>query len=191
MKRILSFFLLSFAIINAWAQIPNGYYDGAAGLNGANLKTALKTIITNGHVDHGYNGLWNAYLTTDRDYFYEQDGTILDMYSEKPNGPDPYNYVPNVKKCGNYANEGDCYNREHVIPQSLFNENSPMVADIHFIRPTDGKVNGIRSNYPFGKVGNNPTFTSLIHPSWEHPFLQDIMVLYLNLLTHSKAMLPE
>lgn len=29
-----------------------------------------------------------------------------------------------------------------------------MVSDIHHVRPTDGKVNGMRSNYPFGKVGN-------------------------------------
>lgn len=160
MKRLLSFFLLSFAFINAIAQIPAGYYDPANGLTGAPLKTALKNIIENGHVDHGYDGLWTAYLTTDRDYFYENDGTILDIYSEKPNGPDPYNYVPNVKRCGNYSSEGDCYNREHIVPQSLFNENSPMVADVHFIRATDGKVNGMRSNYPFGKVGT-ASFTSL------------------------------
>jgi|GEM_PF-5311268 len=82
MKRILSFFLLSFAFITAVAQIPNGYYNQAAGLAGAPLKTALKNIIENGHQDHGYDGLWNAYNTTDRDYFYENDGTVLDIYSE-------------------------------------------------------------------------------------------------------------
>jgi endonuclease I len=27
-----------------------------------------------------------------------------------------------------------------------------MVSDIHHILPTDGKVNGMRSNYPYGKV---------------------------------------
>nr|WP_315032927.1 endonuclease [uncultured Chryseobacterium sp.] len=161
MKRILSFILLSFAFINAVAQIPAGYYDAANGLTGAPLKTALKNIIENGHIDHGYDGLWNGYNTTDRDYFYENDGTVLDIYSENPTGPDPYNFTPGVKKCGNYSNEGDCYNREHVIPQSLFSSASPMVADIHFIRPTDGKVNGKRSNYPYGKVGSNPSFTSL------------------------------
>ncbi len=139
--------------------MPANYYDNATGLSGAALKTALKNIIENGHQDHGYSGLWGAYLTTDRDYFYENDGTILDIYSENPNGPDPYNYVPDVKRCGNYSVEGDCYNREHIIPQSLFNEASPMVADVHFIRATDGKVNGMRSNYPFGKVGT-ASFTS-------------------------------
>ncbi|HBV17969.1 endonuclease [Chryseobacterium carnipullorum] len=160
MKRILSFFLLSFVLINTLAQIPAGYYSPATGLTGAPLKTALKTIIENGHVDHGYDGLWSGYNTTDRDYFYENDGTVLDMYSENPAGTDPYNFTPGIKKCGNYVNEGDCYNREHVIPQSLFSSASPMVSDIHFIRPTDGKVNGKRSNYPYGKVGNNVSYTS-------------------------------
>lgn len=161
MKRILSFLLLSTAFIFASAQAPADYYNNAAGLTGAPLKTALKTIIENGHVDHGYDGLYTGYNTTDRDLFFENDGTVLDIYSENPTGADPYNYIPGIKKCGNYVNEGDCYNREHVIPQSLFGQATPMVSDIHFIRPTDGKVNGRRSNYPFGKVGNNPSFTSL------------------------------
>ncbi|MBB6333004.1 endonuclease I [Chryseobacterium sediminis] len=155
MKRILSFLLLSMTFIGGFAQAPAGYYTPAAGLTGAALKTALKNIITNGHVDNGYGGLWTGYATTDRDYFYENDGTILDIYSENPNGPDQYNFTLGTNQCGSsgYSNEGDCYNREHVIPQSLFNSASPMVADIHFIRATDGKVNGMRSNYPFGVVG--------------------------------------
>ncbi|PRB00309.1 endonuclease I [Chryseobacterium sp. MYb7] len=160
MKRILSFFLLSIIFIGGFAQAPADYYTPAAGLSGAALKTALKIIITNGHVDHGYGGLWTGYLTTDRDYFYENDGTILDIYSEKPNGPDPYNYTPITNQCGNYSGEGSCYNREHIIPQSLFNEDSPMVSDIHFIRAVDGKVNGIRSDYPFGVVGSNVSYLS-------------------------------
>ncbi|WP_223560448.1 endonuclease [Chryseobacterium lathyri] len=154
MKRILSFFLLSAVFIFASAQAPAGYYDNAAGYTGAPLKTALKNIIKQGHQDHGYGGLWTAYATTDRDFFYENDGTILDIYSENPNGPDFYAYTLGTNQCGGsgYNGEGDCYNREHIVPQSLFSSASPMVADIHFIRATDGKVNGMRSNYPFGKV---------------------------------------
>ncbi|WP_415325583.1 endonuclease [Chryseobacterium sp. MMS23-Vi53] len=151
---------MSFAFISAFAQIPTGYYDGTAGLTGAALKTKLSQIITNGHQAGSYNGLWTAYQTTDRDYYYENDGTILDIYSENPNGADPYNYNVGVNQCGNYSAEGACYNREHIVPQSLFNEASPMVSDAHFIRATDGKVNGMRSNYPFGKVGSS-SFTSL------------------------------
>lgn len=94
--------------------------------------------------------------------FFENDGSILDIYSERPTAADPYNFTITTNQCGSsgYANEGDCYNREHIVPQSLFSEASPMRNDVHFIRATDGKVNGERSNYPFGMVGN-ATFTSL------------------------------
>jgi len=129
-------------------------------LSGASLKTALSNIITNGHQDKGYNGLWTAYKTTDIDKNYENDGSILDIYSEKPSSTDPYKFTPGNNQCGTYSTEGNCYNREHIVPQSLFNEGSPMKNDIHFIRATDGKVNGMRSNYPFGKVGS-ASFTSL------------------------------
>lgn len=152
MKKITFLFLLS--ITYAFGQIPAGYYDAADGLTGASLKTALNTIISNGHQDHGYNGLWTGYQTTDRDYFYENDATILDYYSENPNGTDPYQFTVSSDQCGTYSGEGSCYNREHIVPQSLFNSASPMKSDIHFVRPTDGYVNGKRSNYPFGMVGS-------------------------------------
>lgn len=160
MKRTLLPFLMIFAFINAFSQAPATYYDGTAGLTGIALKNKLSQIITDGHQAKTYNGLWTAYQTTDRDYFYENDGSVLDIYSENPTGADPYNYTIGTNQCGNYTTEGNCYNREHIVPQSLFNEASPMVADVNFIRATDGKVNGMRSNYPFGKVGS-ASFTSL------------------------------
>ena len=158
MKKILLFAASCISILTA-AQIPANYYNGTTGLTGAALKTKLSQIITAGHQDKGYNGLWTAYATTDRDYFFENDGTILDIYSEKPNAADSYNYTLSVDQCGFYLKESDCYNREHIVPQSLFSENYPMRSDVHFIRATDGYVNGVRSNYPFGKVGT-ATFTS-------------------------------
>ncbi|MFP3592716.1 endonuclease [Chryseobacterium sp. SIMBA_038] len=156
MKKIILFLIFSGSIS---AQAPAGYYNSANGLTGASLKTTLSTIITNGHQDKGYGGLWTGYKTTDIDKNYENDGSILDIYSEKPTGTDPYKFTPGTNQCGTYSVEGNCYNREHIVPQSLFNEASPMVSDINFIRATDGKVNGMRSNYPFGKVGT-ATFTS-------------------------------
>ncbi|MEO4004869.1 endonuclease [Flavobacterium sp. CAU 1735] len=156
-KIYLSAFLMS--VVTSFAQIPQGYYNSATG-TGYTLKTQLYNIIK-GHSAKSYNALYTCYQTSDRDYFYENDGTILDIYSEKPDGPDFYNYSATVTgdRCGNYANEGDCFNREHLMPQSVFNEASPMVSDAHHILPTDGKVNGMRSNYPFGIV-SNPTWTS-------------------------------
>jgi endonuclease I len=158
MKKIYSLlFLLSFTI--GIGQIPSGYYNTATG-SGYTLKTQLYNIIK-GHTDNGYAGLYTTYQSSDIDNFYENDGTILDMYSEKPSGTDPYNYTSgSTQRCGSYSAEGDCYNREHIIPQSVFNEASPMVSDAHFITPTDGKVNGQRSNYPHGTV-STATWTSL------------------------------
>ena len=159
MLKKLHWLVLLLGIISSslFAQIPAGYYNTATG-TGYTLKTQLYNIIK-GQTDLGYGGLWLTYQTSDRDYFYENDGTILDMYSENPSGVDYYNFTYSTDQCGTYANEGDCYNREHVIPQSIFNQGSPMVADAHFILPTDGKVNGMRSNYPHGVVGT-ATYTS-------------------------------
>jgi endonuclease I/chitodextrinase len=151
MKLKLLFFALLFSLFS-FAQIPTGYYTSATG-TGYALKTQLYNIIKD-HTDNGYAGLYTTYLTSDRDYYYENDGTVLDMYSENPIGIDPYNYSTSstTDKCGNYSVEGDCYNREHIIPQSVFNSNAPMVSDAHSITPTDGKVNGLRSAFPHGIV---------------------------------------
>lgn len=157
-------FLLSISLASlsfgAFAQAPSGYYTNTAGLTGYTLKTRLHTIIKNGHNDRGYGQLYEGYKTTDKDRYYENDGTLLDLYSEKPNGIEyTYSLTATGDRCGNYSVEGDCFNREHTIPQSLFNSASPMKNDIHFVIPTDGKVNGERGNIPYGKV-NTPNWTS-------------------------------
>lgn len=145
---------LLFSVANIFAQIPTGYYDGTVGLTGAALKTKLSSIISSGHQTKSYDALDDEYPNSDKDSYYEKDGTVLDIYSENPTETDPYVYQFGVKKCGNYKIEGDCYNKEHIFPQGYFNKASPMVSDIHHIVPTDGKVNGMRSNFPFGKVGS-------------------------------------
>ena len=156
MKKLL--LLITLTSFTLYGQIPAGYYDSATG-NGYVLKTQLYNIIL-GHTDNGYTpGLWDTYQTSDRDIYYENDNTILDMYSEDPVGVDPYNFTYSTDQCGTYANEGDCYNREHIIPQSVFNSLSPMRNDAHFVTPTDGKVNGIRSAFPHGMVGTATTTT--------------------------------
>lgn len=161
MRRILHSFLLTLITISALAQAPAGYYSTATG-TGATLKTQLKNIITAGHNPGSYSGLWTAYQNTDRDYYYENDGTVLDIYSENPTTADPYNFsYPGGQCSGTNGPEGYCYNREHIVPQSLFNSALPMYSDVHFIRATDAKVNGERGNFPFGKVGTSVDFTSL------------------------------
>lgn len=158
MKNYLFTSALLLSCLLATAQAPSGYYATATG-TGYTLKTQLFNIIKN-HTDQGYSGLYVTFETSDRDYFYENDGSVLDMYSENPTGQDPYTYTPGNNQCGNYSQEGDCYNREHIIPQSFFNQGVPMRNDAHFVTPTDGKVNGDRGNLPYGQVGS-ATITSL------------------------------
>ncbi len=150
MKQLYKFLFL-FICTSALAQAPAGYYSTATG-TGYTLKTQLYNIIK-GHTTLSYADLYVTYETSDVDNFFEKDGSVLDMYSENPAGADPYNYAITAgQRCGNISVEGDCYNREHIIPQSIFSEASPMVSDAHFITPTDGKVNGIRSNFPHANV---------------------------------------
>lgn len=148
-KSILLLCVGFYGIMNA--QIPTGYYDGTTGLTGAALKTKLSQIITSGHQDRGYN--WAVFASADRDKYYENDNSVLDIYSENPTGPDPYKYTIVTNQCGNYSGEASCYNREHSIPKSTFDDKTPMHNDYHHLLPTDGYVNGKRSNWPYGEVG--------------------------------------
>lgn len=137
------FFIISSGLL---AQPPAGYYDAATG-SGAVLKTNLYNII-NGHTVLSYDYLWTAFQTTDQ----RADGKVWDMYSN-------CNFTFVTDQCGNYADECDCYNREHSWPKSWFNDAAPMNSDMFHLVPTDGKVNGMRGNFPYGEV-NNPTYTS-------------------------------
>lgn len=148
MKRYISFWTLLCVLIPVYAQAPDGYYDAADGKQGRQLKTALYQIITS-HTERSYSDLWTDMQDTDA----REDGKVWDMYSATTN----YTFVSD--QCGNYKNEGDCYNREHSFPKSWFNDATPMYTDLFHLYPTDGKVNGVRSNYPFGET-NSPTYTS-------------------------------
>lgn len=128
--------------------------------SGSALKTALYNKIL-GHTVTAYgsgsSGLWATYPSTDPFY----NGKVWDIYSTSVCGTSPYEFTFSTDQCGSYSIEGDCYNREHSFPQSWFASVSPMVSDMFHIYPTDGKVNGMRNNYPFGEV-TSPTYTSLL-----------------------------
>ncbi len=157
--RTILFYIVIGCFAFAKAQPPANYYNSANGLTGYALKTELSNIISNGYNNQGYGALHTLYLTSDNDEYYDngtQTGTILDMYSENPTGADPYNFNGNTnEQCGNYSQEGDCYNREHLFPQGFFNQREPMRSDAHHVIPTDGFVNGGRGSLPFGEVDSS------------------------------------
>jgi endonuclease I len=152
MKKIFFLFILP---LFSRAQIPAGYYNSAQGLSGNTLKIALHNIIKN-HTQLTYAGLWSAFPKTDK----KANGKVWDIYSSVTSGTPPYEYTFITDQCGSYNSEGDCYNREHSWPQSWFNSTPGPDSDLFHIYPTDGKVNGQRSNFPYGNVSSS-TWTSM------------------------------
>jgi len=159
-KNISSFIFLVSTLIFvfngflAQSQPPSGYYSNTEGLYEDALRQSLHNIIDN-HTSRSYNQLWSDFAQTDK----KSNGKVWDMYSDKPGGNPAYEYTFFSDQCGNYSGEGSCYNREHSFPKSWFGSGSPMYTDLFHLVPTDGYVNGRRSNYPFGEVGS-ATWTS-------------------------------
>jgi endonuclease I len=161
---------LALACLYARAQAPLGYYNAISGLTGSALKTSLHNIIANGHNAIPWTSTWTAFASTDK----KSNGKVWDIYSWVPSGPQPYEYTFVTGQCGQYNQEGDCFNREHIWPQSFFNQNMPMVTDLHALYPSDGHVNNKRSNFPFGVVSNSTDVfqqgsklgSSNTYPSW-------------------------
>ncbi len=149
---------LALTLCMAWAQGPNGsenYYKNADGKKGAALKTALCGIIYN-KTERDYDDLWTDFRSTDK---RPTDGKVWDMYSGITN------YTFGTDQAGNYSAEGDKYNREHSFPKSWFGISGSNIpkgpgTDLFHLYPTDGYVNGMRSNYPFGET-SSPTYSSV------------------------------
>ena len=151
MKRTLLFVLCSFFALALTAKsvtpatsLPT-YYKDINGKSGKSLFDAVQKVTKLGYSSLGYDGLWSAYQYTD----LHDNGYVWDMYS------DCTWKSLSSKRCGNYSTECDCFNREHSIPKSWYGDTkSGPGCDIFHLVPTDGKVNGIRSNYPFGEVSS-------------------------------------
>lgn len=146
-KRVITILGL-LLIITVSAQVPSNYYSTCEGKKGQALLVGLFNVIGN-HEVVSYKGLWDVYKTSD----VRSDGTIWDMYSTK-------HWSAGSEQCGNYSSVGDCYNREHSFPKSWFNDASPMYSDAFHVYPTDGKVNGQRSNYPYGECEGGTTLSA-------------------------------
>ena len=137
---------LLLATLTAFSQTTAEYYAAARGKSGSALKTALFNIISP-HTNVGYDGLFTVYIDSD----LRPDGKIWDMYSDMTNFA--------IGDHSSYHEEGDCYNREHSVPQSWFNKANPMKSDAFHVIPVDGYVNNRRSNYPYGET-TKPSYSS-------------------------------
>ncbi|KHT35712.1 endonuclease [Vibrio sinaloensis] len=150
----------AFSLGETTPPVTDGYYQDASGKTGFALKTALYNIINN-HQSQGYSAIWTLVKDADIDNYYDKDGSILDVYSEKPETSDATRFIKVTDQCGQYSKEGDCYNREHSFPKSWFGGKvEPMNSDGHHLFATDGYVNAKRSSWPFGEVGSSTYVSS-------------------------------
>jgi len=119
------------------------------------MKTQLQTLVSVKTVIT-YDEAWAAFAQVDKHlegYPCSSDLTMIpDIYSD--NCWHTYKVTPGGE-CGNYAKEGDCYNREHSWPKSWFGGFSAgqgAETDLFELYPSDGYVNGLRGNLPFCDV---------------------------------------
>lgn len=168
LKKLLLFVGGVFFLLSSFAQIPSGYYDLATGKTGEDLRAALRDITTNGHVKLPYTSssfdVWDAYSYTD--VRPAPNNTIIwDMYSDIPGASPAYTFTIYTNQCGTASNEGDCYSREHCMPNSWWgglgqsDNTNPQYTDLHHLFPADQYVNSRKSNYIVAQT-STPTWTS-------------------------------
>ena len=124
------------------------YYAAADGKSDNALRLALQDII-DGHTVVSYGDLGTLMQWSDTE---DADGrNVVDIYTNcsfTTSGPITWRSSGNV---------GDGMNREHTVPQSWFNKQSPMVSDAFHIYPTDCKANNNRSSFLYGEFSGAGT----------------------------------
>ncbi|WP_318024966.1 endonuclease [Mycoplasmopsis arginini] len=128
--------------------------------SGDRLREQLFTIQKNNRGKTGsYDDLHRTYRDAFVDKYYENDGTVLDLYTEIIGGKDKYTFeFGKYRDQGN--SEGQGMNREHIIAQSWFRKQAPMRNDAHHVWPSDKKVNAIHGNFPYGETKNGRIVSS-------------------------------
>ncbi|MBO7546054.1 MAG: endonuclease [Paludibacteraceae bacterium] len=154
MKRGIFFLCLAQLAVSIMAQPQAAYYTASTldGKNGQALELALQSIVYP-HTKISYNGLWEAYETTDLapmdsipgSYAGENSKLVYDMYAWM-------RWFPKFYEDNDHSQTGGI-NREHCVPNSWFGGESgnPIAyTDLHHLFPSDGAANNAKQNYPLG-----------------------------------------
>ena len=154
MTRLLALIFLFSITLQTWAETLtpsvtlSSYYSAADGKKSDALRQALKGIISS-HTTVSYGNLGSLMQYSDTE---DADGkNVVDIYT---------NCTFTVSGALTWASSGSVgagMNREHTVPQSWFDEASPMVSDAFHIYPTDCKANNNRSSYLYGEFSGNGT----------------------------------
>ena len=143
-RLILAYLLIG---VSLWSAEPPNYYQNAAGLTGAALRTALNTIIKTGHSPVTYDEARYALAATDQDPADSNRLILIYSWESKHANNDWIN-----------NNSTDGWNREHLWPNSLgIDGNSRAYPDLFNLRPCDEQVNGDRANMVFDESSPGTT----------------------------------
>ncbi|MDD5583157.1 MAG: endonuclease [Candidatus Marinimicrobia bacterium] len=163
------FILLFFTVSLLSAAIPEGYYAGAEGKVGEELKHALHLIIR-GHTRISYSAAYSALKDTDEDPLNPQNVILLYTGRSQDQEYQDHGASYNYEQFG--GTYDDAWNREHVWPKShgFPNETDTAYTDIHHLRPADRSVNSARLNKDFDwGTTRHPEATECFYTatSWE------------------------
>ncbi len=125
-----------------------GYYEGADGLTGVNLRTFLRMTVSDGKTLVDYGTARYALDDSDRD----------------PNNPNNLILVYLGTSVSGTWDGGSTWNREHVWPQSLLgvsaeNSTANAASDLQNLKPANPAENSSRSNKYFDNVTNNLSYS--------------------------------
>lgn len=140
-RSLAALFLFFGLTLSLFAQIPAGYYDGADGKSGAELKTALYEITRN-YISADYEGFTATYWgnTYYKKTDWKNGGYFWDMYSNEQRSIYDSNQM----------------SREHCLPRSWWEvggDYGVANSDLQNLYPSDYTANSKKSNYPLGQVG--------------------------------------
>ena len=125
-----------------WPGEPECSYENLDGMTSSALRKALCEDISQ-HTMLSYNQIRGDKAKVD----VRADGKIWDIYS----GYDFYlsDYCSNIDIV-----EGECYNREHVLPKSWWggSTSEPMYTDLHHVYSVDAMANDKRSAWIYDEV---------------------------------------
>ena len=141
--------------IQAQGSYSDSYYSSTENLNEQALKTAIKSRLASGYIQHSYNAARDEmYMKIDNQRTNGRgatQNTLEGMYTAR---------LALGYSSRSQAQINDQFNTEHVWPQGMFNQNLPMRSDLHHLFPTWDQANSARGSFRFGNVTGNGSWSS-------------------------------
>lgn len=134
-------------------RYSNAYYDSSENKSEEALKSAIKSIVTNGSISLGYNTARDSMFMLIDNERRNGQGATQNTLESVYTGQLAVGFTDRTDAQSNYG-----FNTEHTFPQTYFNSLEPMKSDLHHLFPCDDLSNGQRGNNPFAEV-TSPTWS--------------------------------